>query len=288
MSTRRSHYAFHVPRTRDFLYAGAIGRIDAACLSRLGSGYVLQPKQDGVYCLITTDRTGLVGTMRMRSGATPPLEIARQFVDVRWAPDSVLVCELEAFTEASERLAAVRGYRNAPIFDALRVSGRDVSSLPQSARRDSILRALEQLGEDHRIGRKRSGQFTHRRPRDFTRLPLVPELPVSAYSSAMSEWVDTGDAEGLVVVAQSAPIGGRGAKRKHKRHEFLDALVLDRDKSAARVSWRGHQFIVSCQGEKNAAVRVGDVVEIKADGWCERTVSPKFPRIVRVRPDLRA
>ncbi len=96
-------------RQPDRLYAGASGTISRSSIPRLGSRYVVQPKPDGCYSLITTDRSGIINSILMRSGEFAPADIRRDFAGVRWAPDSVLVAELECWTEAANRMASSRG-----------------------------------------------------------------------------------------------------------------------------------------------------------------------------------
>jgi hypothetical protein len=91
-----------------------------------------------------------------------------------------------------------------------------------------------------------------------------------------------GQVEGLVAVDLDAPIGRRRAKLKCKPTASIDAVVVATGKGAARVSWRGHSFVASAVGRQ---LELGQVVEIAVDGWYERSVQPKFARIVRARAD---
>jgi hypothetical protein len=286
-------------RRRDALYAGAVGRATLAQAAAAGRSYVLAPKYDGIYCTATTDARGRVAHLFTRTGLPVPSEIARELVGVVWAPNSVLVGELECWTEAANRMAARRGYRCLHLFDAIRVAGADVSSLPYSGRRDALLRAESALacedldkpwlvdaqGDAHDPA---SGHYTRRVPRSWRRMPVVPQLPASHAEQAWADWVERdggagGPAEGLVVVAVDARIGARSSKRKVKRATSIDCVVAHAGKRVASLSWAGGTFTCPAGGLE---LRVGQKVECTHESFYERSGQPRFPRISRMRPDL--
>ena len=90
--------------------------------------------------------------------------------------------------------------------------------------------------------------------------------------------------EGLVAVRLDAPATAKNAKRQIKNTDTIDAVVVAADERALVVSYAGHRFAVSCVGR---TYLVGEVVSIAHDGWFETSVTPRFARVVRSRPDLR-
>jgi len=285
-------------RALDALYAGAVGRATLALAAAAGRGFALVPKLDGCYCVATTDSRGRLVHLVSRNGRAFPSSVAGELAGVTWAPDSIVIAELEVWTEAANRTAACRGWRALHLFDALRVAGRDVSSEPYHARRDALLRAESELvnedldrpwtADEHGLSHDpSSGRFVRPVPMRWRRMRVVPQLPAAQAELAWAEWVEQdlagGPAEGLVLVALESRLGGRGAKRKVKATRSIDAVVVSVGQGAARVTWAGHTFVVSAVG---AQLELGQVVEIQHDGWLERSVQPRCARIVRARPDL--
>ena len=293
----RPHHLHVSRRLPDRLYAGASGTIRRTAIAQLGPRYVVQPKHDGCYSIITTDATGLINAIVMRSGELAPTDIRRDFSGVRWAPNSALVCELEAWTESANRLATARGYRIATILDALRVTGRDVSSAPYSARRDALFRAESLLVQDsddrpwtpdaagnaHDVT---TGHYKRPVPLSWRRMPIVEQRPASAADTLWTDHVDRSGGEGIVVVALDAPIGRTRSKRKCRHSRTLDAVVVRCDPVRAMLSWAGGQFLASARSRAARGIAPGSIVEVKHDGFTERNGEPKHPRIVRLRPDL--
>jgi len=284
-------------RRADRLYAGAAGCISLAEIKALGAAYSVQPKHDGCYSLITFDRTGSIGSIIMRSGDLAPASIRQDFAGVRWAPDSVLVCELEAWTEAANRLAAGRGYRIATILDAQRVSGRDVTRAPYRERRDAVFRAESLLVQDDddrpwvpdasgRAHDPTTGSFVRPVPRSWRRLPIVEQRPARAAEALWDDFVGRDGGEGICAINLDAPIGKRGSKLKCRASSVLDATVVRLSPSHAELRWAGGTFIVSRLSKIGADLSVGALVECKHDGFTERRGEPRHARLVRVRRDL--
>ena len=254
-----------------------------------------QPKIDGAMATVTTDRAGRICSVLSRAG--------REFSEasdlhgiLAGPPHSVLVGEIEAHTEAGNRLAACRGWRNLHLFDATYIDGRSIAAQPYAARYGALHQAQALLEQDglarirtvvdkhgrhqHAVGRK----YTSRAPRDIRRLPIVPMARGRA--AARELWDSyTREGEGLVAVRLDAPAGLRGAKRKIKLHEDIEAVVTAICPSAASLLYAGqYLFHVSARG----AVRpqVGEVWTVAADGFYEGSSKPRFPRLVRRRDDL--
>jgi hypothetical protein len=273
-------------------YVGAGSRIDRDRGLELDADrWAYQPKHDGAYARVSLDRRGRIANVLARSGL--PLRDAADLIGVlAGPPDSVLHGELEAHTEAGNRIAQTRGWRALHLFDVTRHAGRDCSWLAYGDRYDLMRRDRDQLeqagvtnpwivddqGDAHDT---RTGRYVKATPRNWTRLPIVPLVRNGA--ALWREHVELGGGEGLVAVRLDAPARKRGAKRKIKQSDTIDATVVAVDARAAMLSYRGHMFAVSSRA---GLCSVGDVVEVKHDGWYERSVIPRFARITRVRRDL--
>jgi hypothetical protein len=254
------------------------------------------PKIDGVYARVSLDRRGRVSNVLTRAGS--PLAEARDLIGLSaGAPDSVLHGELEAHTEAGNRLANVRGWRALHLFDATRTHGRDISALPFSERyaelhRMQVEREIagrntpwsdDDQGDAHDL---RTGKYTRRIPRDVRRLPIVPLARGNGSAASLwAEHVDREGGEGLVAVRLDAPVRAHGGKRKIKATDTIDCRVVAAGGNAARLEYGGQVFVVSSRG-RWSSLTVGMVVEVAHDGWYEAGVTPRFARIVRVRGDL--
>lgn len=287
-----------MPRLLD--YAGAGARLDLAAARRLPAArWAVQPKLDGVYARVRTDRDGRIAELRYRSGELVAAGDAADLVGVvAGPPDAVLHGELEAHTEAGRRAAATRGWAVLHLFDASRLGGRDVTSQPYGWRYGALHHAqalLEQEGLPSRgeldargARHDAGGRYTRGVPRDVRRCPVVPMLRgAGAADRLWQEHVEAGGGEGLVAVALDAPLGRRGAKRKVKASDTIDCVVLRAEARHAELEWRGHRFVVAAGGAAARDLAPGSVVEVRHDGWYERSVCPRFARIVRVRADLR-
>ena len=251
------------------------------------------PKVDGCYARVSTDRRGRVFSVLTRAGR--PLREARDLVGVLVGPpDSVLHGELDAHTEAGNRLASTRGWRALHLFDTTRHAGRDVSAMPALDRHALLAAdrtALEQAGTvnpwaDDEHGQAHAvttGRYVRRIPRDWRRFPLVPMHRDAR--ALWSEHVERGGGEGVVAVRLAAPAGARDSKRKIKASDTLDCTVVSCGGGAALLSYRTHLFAVSARG-RWSTLTTGTHVEVAADGWYESTTAPRFARLVRVRADV--
>lgn len=287
-------------RRADSTYAGASGtNVDPEELHKLGSGYVLQPKQDGIFGLVSTDKTGRVSNIVTRTGEILGANLMAEFRGVRWAPNSLIVAEVELWTEASNRIAETRGYRMIHAFDAHQVGGVDLSSEPYRVRRDALMRAESQLvnddvdrpwneddeGDAHDV---KTGRYQAKVPKGWRRVSVVPQLPVGAASEAWAAWVDggtCGPCEGLVAVALEAKLGAKRSKLKSKRTSTIDATVTAMSDRAVSLYWLAGQRTITVSRPKTIAFKVGAVVELVHEGFHE-SGEPRFCRALRLRPDL--
>ena len=252
------------------------------------------PKVDGVYAVVELDGAGLVAAVTSRTGQ--PLREGAEMVGIAaGAPHSRLVGELEAHTEAGIRAAATRGWAALHLFDVLRYDGVDVGDLGYGQRWGLLHRGHSILEAEQRArsadwtadGRGRAhdagGRYCRAIPRDLRRLPVVPVARGGAAGAELwRAYVDVGGGEGLVAVRLDAKAGARGAKRKVKVTDTLDAVVVDADATAAVLTAHGRTFTI---GTTLRPPR-GAVVELEHHGWYETSSGPRFARIVRVRAEL--
>lgn len=251
------------------------------------------PKIDGCYARVTLNAQGYVSRIESRTGAV--LHDAGDLLGIHAGPgDSVMHGELEAHTEAGNRDAAARGWRNLHLFDCTRFAGRDVAGaafadrfallhqaqavIEQTAGREQWW-SVDQQGAAH----DQLGRYTVPVPRDLRRLPIVPLVRGKGAGAALwSSFVEPGG-EGLVAVRLDAPAGARNGKRKIKATDTLDCTVVRADARAAVLAFDGRTFVVSAKG---AQLATGAIVEVACDGFYETSQTPRFARIVRERRDL--
>lgn len=277
-------------RDRRLGYAGALGRVTLAQAQRLGEGYAVQPKIDGQYVELHLDGSGLVDRVISRGGR----EIKCDLIGLRAGlPGSVLVGELEAHTERGRAAARRRGWANCHLFDAIRAGARDVSTDPYRMRRDWLYRGwaacdcLTAPSDTYltrsagRLRARTTGRFLPPQSAERNRFPIVTQRPIGEASELYDSVLDAGG-EGIVIVALDAPIGKRGAKRKCKPRDSIDAKVIARDARSAMMLWERGTFAVGI-GQKDVAV--GQIWEVTHEGYYA-TGEPRFARLTRLRSDL--
>lgn len=286
------------------MYCGPSSSLAPDQFATLDHRWAYQPKLDGAFCTVTTDRRGTITNMLYRSGrtvgSTDADGLRGQYIGL---PDAVLYGELEAQTEASVRARAARGFALLHVFDIGRVAGRSVERDAYSARY-GLLHEWQAHVECYEPDAARAewfrrdsaglahdvlGRFCRPQRGALRRLPIVPmHRGQDAGRSLWSSYVEREGGEGVVAVRLDAPMGRHGAKRKCRATTTLDCLVVSVGGKAAVLSYRGHSFVVSAACKAAADARPGDIVEVLANGWQESSVCPKHARIVRLRYDLRA
>lgn len=300
-------------------YAGAGARLEVEkALALDPRRWAYMPKLDGCYAKITTDGAGRIADLVARSGASLAAQAPDLIGIATGLPDAALAAELEAHTEAAARARATRGYALAHVFDITRWRGCDVGGEPFEARYallhrwqtlaelDGVARAPAMTPDTrtftwamptdgatapaprerrwHPPGTMRAGGP----PRDLRRLPIVPLHRGRAAAEQLWRAVARDGLEGMVAVRLDAPLRTPNSKRKVKKTDTLDALVVDAGGGAAVLTWRGHIFTVSARSKVGATLARGDVVELAHDGFHEGVrVAPRFARIIRRRDDLR-
>jgi hypothetical protein len=277
------------------LYAGASGRSTLGKACYAGARYAIAPKWDGSYVTAVIGADGKLSRLILRSGEFVGRGLMADFAGIRYTPNSIIIAEAEIWTEASNRFASARGYRNLWALDCLRIAGRDVSSLPYRARRSALLQADDDLmrqDEDRPWvqdvdGRAHDhlGRWTRPTPLCWRRLRITPERPAREAEALWRFWVEQdgadGPVEGLVLIALDAPLGK--GKQKIKIANSVDATVIQTGPRDVVLAWAGKTF--ACSRGKHELV-VGDWVEVAADAFYEKTSTPRHPRIIRKRPDL--
>lgn len=273
-------------------YVGAVGRIGLDAAAQLdGRAWAAQPKVDGCYGRITTDRTGRVVTVLTRSGR--PLRAGLEGL-ATGLPGAVLHAEVEAHTEAGLRAAASAGFARAHLFDVTALAGQSIAHVPYGERYAQLHRhhALAELerrdpwtederGDTHGL----DGRYCRPVPVDYRRFPIVPQVRgATAIRELWRSYVERGGGEGIVVVALGAKAGARNAKRKIKPVDTLDCRVIATDARTAVLAYGGNRFTVGARADLE--LRIGELVEIAHSGWYEAGATPRFARLVRRRPDL--
>lgn len=285
-------------RTQLVDYAGAQGRLDLEKgLDLDPDRYGYMPKMDGSYVELHTCAQGRIQSALTREGRDVIDQLDRFKGMNIGLPSSTIQGEAELWTEAAIKARESRGTPWVHLFDVSRFLGEYVAREPFEARRSRLYawRAKVEEGFGRRERRSSAdrwhdpvtGDFKRPASESVRRLPII-ELArgAGAGRSLWSSHVEKGGGEGLVAVRLDAPMGANKAKLKIKLDEFMDAVIENRDKSAAILVWRGGNFVTSCQGAKWADLKRGDVVEVLHNGWAKGNSEPKFPRIHRRREDI--
>ena len=254
-------------------YCGATARIAFTDALKLGSDWACQPKKDGAYCTVHTDARGRVEYIRSRNGWYFPKLHTVDLIGMHVATTRVvLVGELECESEHGWDVAKERGYPLLHLFDVLHDGDRSMVREPQRVRRDRLHRM--QVEAEDWTGKPIS-----------TRFPIVPQYSTHSVGRWFTEALDAGD-EGLVLVNVNAPLGAPSSKRKLKRVDTLDALIVGGpDSWGYWAEWSGVRFVVAKSKTHAPGAGIGAIVEIAFEGFL-RSGQPKHPRIIRRRFDL--
>lgn len=284
-------------------YPGPRGRLSlerGLALAGDARRWAAMVKVDGVCARVRLDGRGRIASVLSRAGAE--LREASDLLGIEAGPpDSILWGELEAHTEAGNRAAAARGWRALHLWDCSRLAGEDLARVPFRDRWGALHRAQSWVEGEGRArsdawtvdaggaAHDRAGRFTRAIPRDLRRLPIVPLVRGRGAVEAL--WraeVELAGGEGLVLAQLDAPAARARAKAKIKRQVELDAQVVDVGGGVARLSWGGRTFSVGAAGARCRDLRRGQVVEVLVDGFYDVAgVTPRHPRITRVRHDIR-
>jgi hypothetical protein len=297
-------------------YAGATTRVPVEKgLTLDPTKWSWQPKIDGAYARVVTDRAGRIATVMPRgsnrlskyseTGHSSYANFFAKDLDgilgmATGLPDSVLFGELEACTEASVAARERRGWAKLYLFDCGRWCGRSVAAEPFSARYGLLHRwqaNVETYGEVPREdwwtvdaegdAHGPAGEYVRPVPRDLRRLPIVPlARGPGAGAELWRQHVLKKRGEGIVAVRLDAALGKRAVKLKIKATDTYDCPVISyQGTGCAVIKFRGVTATVSARGRWAHTFEVGDILEVAVDGFYKSGM-PRHPRIVRVRRDL--
>ena len=207
-----------MPRMKTYL--GPKVQIQPDALHKYESAglYVAEEKHDGHWAEIVTDAEGRIKTLTSRSGTRfEGINVEGLIGHPIYAPNSVLVGELEAATEAANKRNAQLGHRRLWVFDVVQMLGQDVTGMTYEQRRELLnLLFAKVLSDDKRVllVRQASKGFA-----DF-------------FKDVMNE-----DGEGLVLKRLGRPYKPYGSDGKTddwircKRFRFVDYVVMSIGKS---------------------------------------------------------
>lgn len=108
--------------------------------------WVAEDKRDGAWACMTTDESGIVRHINGRSGASFDGDSIQGIKGLNInLPNSILIGELEAASQAATKLNKLHGFRRIHIFDAIQVKGQDTTILSCDLRRKLILAINQEI-----------------------------------------------------------------------------------------------------------------------------------------------
>lgn len=292
-------------------------------LGSIAGGWAIEPKIDGVWCLVAIDAAGQLASVVGRAGQPLPASWLCDFVRVRrfelpprpvrtgargrprlqrraververlstGLPAGLYVAELEAHTERANTAIATRGYARLWFRDVLELGGQDLRRLPNGTRR-VLLEEAYRAATDARTG-------------------LVERCYLRGPEAlAWYEALVAAGGEGVVAHWPEAPYAAPGSAYKYKAQYTVDLAVV-RVYRSARGTWKaelaaahptpypnGRPRLVPVQtvtlGRLAAQVVVGSIVEVIHNGALDSgayrhgrlsATGPRGLRLLRVRLD---
>jgi ATP-dependent DNA ligase len=184
-------------------------------------GFVVEEKNDGHWCEVITDATGKVIRVGGRSGKPFANANVEGILGMQThLPDTVLVGELEAGTEAALMRHQRIGFHRVHLFDMVKLMGLATVELPYEKRRELLEMALAKSTNGDFISRFR---VTRRAAEGF----------VAFYNKVIEE-----GGEGLVLKRLGTKYKPHGASGKTeewvkvKAQHFVDYVVMSVGKSS--------------------------------------------------------
>jgi ATP-dependent DNA ligase len=184
-------------------------------------GWVVEEKNDGHWCAVRTDAQGVVTQVIGRSGKSFENSNVEGILGMRThLPNTVLVGELEAGTEAALMRHDRLGYRRVHLFDVVELLGLTTTDLPYEKRRELLEMA-------HR--KSTDGVFLSR----FKVTRRATEGFIAFYNKVIEE-----GGEGLVLKKLGALYKPHGASQKTeswvkvKALRYVDYVVVGIGKSS--------------------------------------------------------
>lgn len=197
-------------------YMGPKTQVQPDALERYeGKGWAAEEKHDGHWAEVTTDADGKITTIIGRSGSKfEGLNVSGLIGYPLGIPSSIFIAELEAGTEAANRINVKVGFKRLHVFDAVQVYGQNVRRLTYEKRRELIEIALK-----------------HNPPK-----VLLVRRVTKGFKKFFDE-VTTSSGEGLVLKRLGRPYLPSGSDGKTddwvrcKRFRFVDYVVTSIGKS---------------------------------------------------------
>ena len=181
--------------------------------------WVMEPKVDGGFVAITMGDGGKIASLKSRDARTPEITGSNagdlRDLSIPLKAGTILVGELEAFTQTAKRVSDAAGFRRVHLFDVLR-SG-DGSGEHDDLRHGSWVFRRAILGNlwKHQIQPS---------PKLALRFPLVPyfvsaDPPAKKWRQMYEELVDGGFYEGVVLKLRA------GTYQTHRSDGKTDSMV---------------------------------------------------------------
>lgn len=174
-----------------------------------------EEKIDGFWAEVKTDQSGRIVRITGRSGKVFAGSIVEGLIGLQTnIPDTVIVCELEAGTEAADVRYRSIGYRRLFAFDVPYLLGNDTTILTYDKRRELLEMMVNKINSKHVILVRSSNDF-----------------------KTLYDDVKDGGGEGVVLKKRSSKYGTYRSSRKTdewircKEHNYVDYVVIEVGKS---------------------------------------------------------
>lgn len=132
------------------LYVGPKLQFQPEKLSSFDNGkWAAERKYDGVWTAFIINGSGLINEIYTRKGTLLVGDVVSGLHLNTDIPNTILIGELEASTQAATKSYYKLGYRRVWVFDAPMVLGEDVRHVPYFKRRDLTELIVEKLNDKH-------------------------------------------------------------------------------------------------------------------------------------------
>ncbi len=194
-------------------YCGPKVQIQPVELSRYETGFwSAESKHDGHWAEVTTDAEGKIVSLIGRRGKTFTNDNVRSLKNLMTGiPNSVFIAELEAGTEAANKVFDKVGIRRLHVFDVTRLFGHDTRHLTYIKRRELLEIAFKN---------------------EHPQLKLVKR--VTENFKQFFDEISANDGEGLVLKRNDSKysVGKTNNWIRCKRFRYVDYYVIEVGKSA--------------------------------------------------------
>lgn len=193
-------------------YCGPKVQIQPHELSQYETGlWSGEEKRDGHWCEVTTDSDGKIVSLIGRSGKTFTNENVRSLKGLMTGiPSSVFIAELEAGTEAANKVFDKVGIRRLHVFDVTCLFGHDTRHLTYLKRRELLEIAFKNEHPQLKLIKRVTGNF-----------------------NKFFDEISTNDGEGLVLKRNDSKytVGKTNNWIRCKRFRYVDYYVIEVGKS---------------------------------------------------------